>query len=101
MVSDSKGVYFEWVHLSYDSLIFLLRAVDNNEEADKYQEALMDWMSRHPRPESPITWAQLHAAPVPYEQWYRTLSEAEPRVPRTCRRGFKFLRENLINSPLL
>ncbi|ELU16144.1 hypothetical protein CAPTEDRAFT_214307 [Capitella teleta] len=68
---DCRGTYLSWVHLSYDSLISSLKSMDESERANIYQNKLMDWMMRNPKPSAAITWYQLHSSPVPYSEWLK------------------------------
>ena len=93
--SECRGVYLKWVHLSYDSLISLLRAVNRDADADMYQAGLVDWMRSNPKPSHPLTWEQLHAQPQPYDEWYDGFTKVGRRLSKGLKRGLKYLKENL------
>lgn len=77
-------------------MIELLHSVNRDSEADVYQAALVDWMKRNPKPAEPITWEDLHATPVPYDQFCESFEKFESKVKAViAKKGFKHLRKNL------
>lgn len=92
--SDSSGVYLKWVHVCYDTLIILLRAINQKKEAEVYQANLIDWMKKNPKPGKPTSWEELHAEPTAYREFYQHFNQMQNLLQKH-KKGLKHLKTNL------
>ena len=83
--------------MCYDTLIILLRAINNEKEAEVYQAALIDWMKKNPKPSKIVTWDDLNKKPDSYQEFYKNLNQLQG-VLQKHKRGLKNLKENLFKS---
>ena len=89
ILSDTAGAYLKWVHLSYDTLIFLLKAVGREHESNQYAAKLSDWLEKtNAEPES-VTIETLHASPEPYEEFLKKFNLWGNKVSRIKSKLFK------------
>ncbi len=83
------GVYQDWLHKAYTSIVALFLKVADDEQAKYYQGLLMEW-TKKTTPTQPITWQVINQPPTSYADFLHTFDLWKNKVDQMTKK-FKLI----------